>query len=356
MSSQLPNQASGEAVPLPDRNQQPAYVPRPEVEALTPKTPEVLPPRPSSGPQVTSTVMSVISDLPGIPKAGGGVQFGPDTLSAAPPPRQAARDVFKSDPEMVADGNLVHQLITSQRLRDLWNQMDALQEEVIQNVTADRTTTDNYQQDLLYASSLLLQSADKYDQAREVVYRVRGDLLREKKVAADIRRWRPLLLAYYALWFIIVVVVSHFDPQFRALMPDSVPILKLAYPPILFAVLGSLFNGIMAVNQHTTQQKDFDASFVSWYLINPIVGGLLGLIVFVFFVVTGTSFTPNLISDPNVASSQSPLVIWLLAFIIGWQQNTAVQLLNGFLRTFTPGSKDISTPPPGTLPRQPPQR
>src|SRR5579859_8271344 len=353
MSSQLPNQPSGEAVPLPDRNNQPSYTPRPEVEALTPKTPEMLPPRPSSGPQVTSTVISVIAASPGNPKAGGGVQFGPDTLDSAPLPRQSARDVFKTDPEIVADGNIVHQLITSQRLRDLWNQMDALQEEVIQNVTADRSTTDNYQQDLLYASSLLLQSADKYDEAREVVYRVRADLTRERKVAEDIKRWRPALLTYYALWFLIVVIVSHFDPQFRALVPDSVPILKLAYPPILFAILGSLFNGIMALNQHTTLQKDFDSAFVTWYLINPVVGGLLGLIVFVFFVVTGTSFTPTLISDPNIASTQSPLVIWLLAFIVGWQQNTAVQLLNGFLKTFSTSSssRDVSTPPPTTSSR-----
>jgi len=358
VSSQPPIQSSGEAVPLPDRPKTPTYVPRPEVDALTPTTPEVLPANPSNGAQVTSSVISVIADVPGMPKAGGGMQFGPEPMSAPAPQRPAGREVFKPDPDIVPDGSIVKQLVTSQRIRDLWNQMDALQEEVIQNVGADRTSTDNYQQDLLYASSLLLQSADKYDEAREVVYRVRADLNRERKVADDIKRWRPALLAYYAIWFLFVVIVSHFDPQFRALVPDSVPILKLAYPPILFAVLGSLFNGVMALNQHTTLQKDFDSAFVTWYLINPVVGGLLGLIVFVFFVVTGTSFTPTLISDPNIASTQSPLVIWLLAFIVGWQQNTAVQLLNGFLKTFSTSSssRDVSTPPPTTSSRQSSQR
>jgi hypothetical protein len=75
------------------------------------------------------------------------------------------------------------------------------------------------------------------------------------------------------------------------------------------------------------------------------------LVVFVFFVVTGTSFTPNLVSDPNAATNPTP-VIWLLAFIVGWQQNTAVQLLNGFLKTVSPGSDTNTqdraplTPPP----------
>ena len=113
----------------------------------------------------------------------------------------------------------------------------------------------------------------------------------------------------------------------------------------------SVFNP--ARSRHYCQHS---SCYTSWYLINPFMGGLLGLIVFIFFVVTGTSFTPNLVSDPNVATMPTP-VIWLLAFIVGWQQNTAVQLLNGFLKMVSPTSKDQPpqdrpplTPPPTTPP------
>jgi hypothetical protein len=183
--------------------------------------------------------------------------------------------------------------------------MDALQEDVIQSVRADRSGTDVYQQDLLYASSLLLQSQGNYDEAREIVYRIRGDLLREKRVADNVRRYVPLLLAYYAVWLVVLVVATQLDPQFRAMIPDNLPIIKLAFPPILFGGLGALFNGVMAIIDHTSRRRDFDPMYISWYLINPLSGALLGLVTFVLFVVTGTSFTPNLISDQSLACSDA---------------------------------------------------
>ena len=367
MSSQPPDPASGEAIPLSEQGANANYDLSQQAAAPTQQTTQPadpVGPSAADSPSLQGTVvpnssidnnMLVVPAPAGSPEGIGGVLLTDEAMLNDPnvrgamdnmgtPPRAASRELFKPEPDQVPSDELVKQFVTNQRLRDLWNQIDALQEEVIQNVVANRTNTDTYQQDLLYASSLLLQSASHYDEAREILYRVRGDLNRERKVSKDTSRYRPLLMAYYGLWFLLVVLISRFDPQFRQLMPDSLPILKLAFPPILFAVLGSLFNGVMALNQHTSNTRDFDPIYSSWYFINPIVGGLLGLVVFVFFVVTGTSFTPNLVSDPNVSTTQAPLAIWLLAFIVGWQQNTAVSLLNGFLKTVSPSTP--ATPPP----------
>ncbi|MEP7288928.1 MAG: hypothetical protein ABI947_24510 [Chloroflexota bacterium] len=377
--SNQPDLSAGEAIPLPEQHPEVPYIARPEVEALIPKTPEVLRSNLSPATVPSSAIdntMLVVPPPPGSPEGIGGILLSPETmiddprvrgfvdgLGAAPEPRPASRELFKAESDEQPSDTILKQLVTNQRLRDLWHQMDALQEEVIQNVRAERSMTDAYQQDLLYASTLLLNSAANYDDAREIVYRVRGDLARERKVFADIRRWRPPIAVYYAAWTILVVLASRLDPQFRALVPESIPIMKLAFTPILFAVLGALFNGIMALISHSTVRRDFDPLYVSWYLINPMIGGLLGLIVFVFFVVTGTSFTPTLVSDPSMTNAQTPLVIWLLAFIVGWQQNTAVQLLNGFLKTISingkpPQAEDrpafTATPSGSSAPPKPP--
>jgi hypothetical protein len=367
----VPDIPSEEAIPLAEQDPSSQYQPSPEVEALTPIAPEVLPPGtlPAETPSTSiDGPMVVVPAPPGSPEGIGGILLSPDVslsdpairnvmdeFAGSPQLRPSSREIFKPQPEDTPNEALLKQFVTSQRLRDLWHQIDALQEEVIQNVRSDRNSTDIYQQDLLYSSSLLLQSAANYDEARQIVYRIRGDLARERRVVTDIKKYRTKLTLYYAVWFVLVVMVSRFDPQFRALIPDTLPILKLAFPPVLFAILGALFNGIMALISHTTVRRDFDPLYVSWYLINPLLGGLLGLVVFVFFVVTGTSFTPNLPTDPNAATTQAPLVIWLLAFIVGWQQNTAVALLNGFLKTVSPTAvedKSIDSRP--TTPASPP--
>ncbi len=366
MSTQPPDQTSGEAVPLPEQDPKSTYTPSPEVEALTPKAPEVLS-SPSVAPSPTDATIPSASSTPvsdtmlvvpppsGAPEGVGGILLTPDALldqekarslsdafGAATAPRVSSRDLFKPEVDQPPNNELLKQFVTTQRIRDLWNQIDALQEEVIQNVQADRSNTDTYQQDLLYASSLLLQNAGNYDEARQIVYRIRGDLNRERRVSTDTRQYRPIILIYYGVWLVITVISTQFDPQFRQLVPDNLSILKLAFLPMLFAVFGSLVNGVMALNEHTTLKRDFDPVYLTWYLLNPLIGGLLGLVVFVLFVVTGSSFTPNLISDQNISMQQTP-VIWLLAFIVGWQQNTAVRLLNGFLKTVSSTTDTTTT-------------
>jgi hypothetical protein len=348
VSAQPPNQPPGEAVPLPEQMDEAPYVPRPEVEALTPRTPETLPldsDRPSvpgSGSAQTGSSDESVPAVASVPVKTEGVGGMIDQIkvrSLVDPTempvaqRAPSSELFKPQPEQTPNDEIVKQFVTPQRLRDLWHQIDALQEDVIQGVRADRSGTDVYQQDLLYASSLLLQTPGNYDEAREIVYRIRGDLLREKRVTESVRRYVPLLLVYYAVWLVVIGVAARLDPQFRQMIPDNLPIIKLAFPPILFGVLGALFNGVMAIIDHTTRRRDFDPLYTSWYLINPLSGALLGLVIFILFVVTGTSFTPNLLSDPGMSNAQTPLAIWLLAFIVGWQQNTAVRLLNGFLKT-----------------------
>jgi hypothetical protein len=341
-------------------------MPNPEVEALTPKAPEVLPAGSTAAPPVDASNDPTIASVSVKSDGAGGMIIAPqggaidqitlrsltDPLEIPPAPRPPSRELFRPEPEPPPDGDLLKQFVTNQRLRDLWHQIDALQEEVIQNVRADRTSTDTYQQDLLYSSTLLLQSAANYDEAREIVYRIRGDLNRERRVLADIRRYRPLLLVYYGIWLVILILASRLDPQFRQMMPDNLPILKLALPPILFAALGSLFNGVMAIYDHTTTKRDFDPVYVSWYVVNPLIGAGLGLVVFIFFVVTGTSFTPSLVSDQNLVNASTPLATWLLAFIVGWQQNTAVRLLNGFLKivSFNSNKESAQAERPSVVP------
>ncbi len=251
---------------------------------------------------------------------------------------------------------LQRRYIKEKDLTDLWAKITELQERVVNSVRADRTNTDTYQRDLLYARTLLLESDANFEEAYQVYYLVKADLEREARVAADTRRYRTPLVLYHLVWLVATVLAIGLDEAFRALIPDSVSIMKLAWLPILSGIFGALFNGMMAIHEHTTVRRDFDPTHITWYLINPIIGGMLGLVVFIFFVVSASTFTANLITRPE-GELQSSLVIWLLAFIVGWQQNIVVQLLNRFLKSLTP-NQPTNRPTGGALtaPAEPPRQ
>ncbi|MCE7946778.1 MAG: hypothetical protein DYG88_05045 [Chloroflexi bacterium CFX4] len=242
-------------------------------------------------------------------------------------------------------------------LADLWAKITELQERVVKSVRADRTNTDAYQKDLLYARTLLLDSDSNYEEAQQIYYLISADLAREERVVTDVRRYRGVLVLYHLVWLVGTVLAIGLDSSFRALIPESVSIMKLAWLPILSGVFGAVFNGMMALHEHTTVRRDFDPMHITWYLLNPIMGGMLGLVVFVFFVVSASTFTANIITRPE-SELQSSLVIWLLAFIVGWQQNIVFQLLNRFLKSLTP-ERTANRPNVGETPitmEQPPRQ
>ncbi|PJF35567.1 MAG: hypothetical protein CUN49_09900 [Candidatus Thermofonsia Clade 1 bacterium] len=259
-------------------------------------------------------------------------------------------------PSKPGNPELQRRYIKEKDLTELWAKITELQERVVNSVRADRTNTDAYQRDLLYARTLLLEADANFEEAYQVYYMVKADLEREMRVAADIRRYRLPLVVYHLVWLIATVLAIGLDDRFRALIPESVSIMKLAWLPILSGVFGALFNGLMAIHEHTTVRRDFDPTHVTWYLINPIIGGMLGLVVFILFVVSASTFTANLITRPE-SELQSSLVIWLLAFIVGWQQNIVIQLLNRFLKSLTP-NQTPNRPSAGQLtsPTELPQR
>ncbi|RMF52893.1 MAG: hypothetical protein D6749_03730, partial [Chloroflexota bacterium] len=93
-------------------------------------------------------------------------------------------------PSKPGNPELQRRYIKEKDLTELWAKITELQERVVNSVRADRTNTDAYQRDLLYARTLLLEADANFEEAYQVYYMVKADLEREMRVAADIRRYR----------------------------------------------------------------------------------------------------------------------------------------------------------------------
>lgn len=271
-----------------------------------------------------------------------------DPFTRLPADRPLASDFIR--PDAPRNTAMLRQFVTPERLDALWKQVEELQKKVVKRVSADRGTTDAYHLDLLFASSLLLQSSANYEEVRQIAYRIEADLVREELITGYIKKYRPRLLLYSVICVLLSLLALSLDPLYRNLVPETLGILKMAWLPMMFGALGATFNGMMSLHEHTIVRRDFDPIHISWYILNPFVGAVMGLIVFIFFVVTSTTFNPE-IPNPERAA---PMVIWLLGFAVGWQQNLVFRLLNRVLKTFVaedeknervPASR-ISVPPP----------
>lgn len=349
-SAEARPEAGVDALPLAEREPQPAfpwpepaYPPLPETEPATSQTAEqwseMLPVEMQD--QVPNAVPAVPASQPVVESGAGGslvaesqaepLLTDPFLTNNKEFKRPTARALF--DETAHADAALLTLLVDDDHILKLSQQIEALQEDLAQHVYGDRKTADAYQKELLQASSLLLSSRENYDDARAIVYRIRSDMNRQRKAEADIRRYRPLLLNYYIGWGIALMVLFLLKALFTG-VTDAVGagVASAMYYPILVGTGGALVSGYLTLERHTTRLRDFDPLHISWYLFNPLLGGVMGLLMFLLASIANDDLLRGTANDAENA------ITYLLCVVAGMNQNSVLHQLNDLLKRFGKGS------------------
>lgn len=334
----------GDAVPLAERSPVAAsemialpYRAAPAVDALVPVVPEIWT---EDGLDVEPVTPDEILDDDHEGGAYEGYEDVVEPPAAARPlipdpfapkfERPPASEVFAETAP--ADGNLLTMLVNDERIQRLADQIDALHEEIAGQFHGDQQTADAYQQELLQASSKLMASRENYDDARAIVYRIRADMNRRRKVEEAIDRYRPALLLYYVGWGISLVVLFLLKALFTG-VTDAVGIETAAamYYPMLLGIAGALLSGFLTLERHTTRLRDFDPIHISWYMLNPFLGGVMGLLMFLLASIANEDLLRESASDAEHA------ITYLLCVVAGMNQNNVLRQLNDLLKRFGRG-------------------
>ncbi|NDJ76269.1 MAG: hypothetical protein GYB65_08410 [Chloroflexi bacterium] len=245
--------------------------------------------------------------------------------------RQAATELFQQTAP--PDPDLLGTLVDDERIHTLWKQIEALHEALVDDVQGDRTFTDTHQQELLQASALLLESRANYDDARAIVYRIRADMKRRHMVTEDIKRYRPLLLNYYIGWVIALVVLFLLKSLFTGVVEAvGADIFASLYYPSLFGVVGAVISGYITLDRHTTRLRDFDPIHITWYLFNPLLGAVMGILMYLLAAIANGDLLRDTASNTELA------IAWILCVLAGMNQNTVLRQMNDLLKQFGGGN------------------
>lgn len=308
-----------EAPPLAERASPPGaappserYQPRAEVESLTPPLPETWSGMPPA---------AAVDEKPSAPAA-----------EPARSPDHATLPASRIDaPEPVPTGSVPSPtgsaLADDERIHRLARQIEALQDDLAHHPTRDQQLNDAYQQTLAEADRLLAEGRDSYDTVRATVYRIRTEITRRRKIEADIARYRPLLLNYLVGWLIALVVLFLLRALFAGVGEAvGVPVVGALYYPLLFGIAGALLTGYLTLERHTTRLRDFDPIHISWYLINPLLGGVMGLLMFLIATLANQDLLHERASEAEYAVS------YLLCVIAGMNQTPVFRALHEMMR------------------------
>jgi len=331
-----------DGLPLGERPAQAAALPedapyaaRAEVEQITPRAAERWNPPPRGAPAPAPSGAGTARAPRAAPDPAA-----PLSADALPPPARIVppgsalieRPVRALYDRAAAERDLTDLLVDDEKIRQLSAQIEALQEDLVSRAEGDSHASELYLNDLLQAAGLLRASRANYDEARALVYRVRADLTRTRRVEADIRRYRPRLVAYYVLW--VIVLVGLFLLKARAVeLADRLGAGSVAafYHPILFGAAGALISSLFALDRHTAKLRDFDPVHTSSYLVNPLLGGAIGALMFAL----ASLANEDLLHDD--AQTAEYAITYLLCLVAGMNQHHLLRRLGDVLKRFGRG-------------------
>ncbi len=104
------------------------------------------------------------------------------------------------------------------------------------------------------------------------------------------------------------------------------------WEPIMWGGLGGVCGIFYSLYWHVAIKRDFDRQYVMWYLVQPLLGSMIGMIVYMIVTV-------GFLTIQGTPTPANPLFMYLLAFIAGFRQRFFLELIDRIVQTFTPNPR-----------------
>ncbi len=238
-----------------------------------------------------------------------------------PPGPQTPVALAVDQPGQEADESMLDLLISDDDIQALWRRAAEAQRNIPRIVTTDYIALELLDR-IQVGRNLLMAGRENYEEAErqisEVEYRLQlsSNLKKLGKTAI------PQLYAYLALWF-VGLVVGLFLLGETAFSAEGGLFILLA-GSMVWGGLGGVVGALLPLIEHFSVKQDYSTQHTWWYLSSPLVGAAMGAFVHLMLSAGLLSLASGNLS--------SPLVIYILAGLAGYQHNVFTDLIKRLLK------------------------
>jgi hypothetical protein len=228
--------------------------------------------------------------------------------------------------ERIAREELVALLINDEQLKALWARADVAKLSIDQHINtlqSGRTLLDQ----IKFFRAEILSGRDRYEDAErhlnEAEYRVAVNL--------RLRQWSTGLgtglFLYELVWGGLALAVLFLWLGTQAFAQGASDLVYLA-GSMAWGCLGGVIGAWYALVKHIARDQDFDPQHRMWYFNSPLMGIGVGAVVFAILRAGLLSVT-----GPG-QSIASPFIIYIIAWLAGYQHNVFTDLVQRILKVF----------------------
>lgn len=236
--------------------------------------------------------------------------------------------------------------VTPEQLRSLSREIDRLYDRAAQDLANDAVRGEKALELLHQSRVILIEKPENYVDAEYQVQRVQALLMS----AANSRQWAtelgPRIFRYETFWMfslLLAFILSNgFWPRISLWLttvvgvPPTSLIISQAMPflsTLFWGGLGGTIGALWSLWYHVSERRDFDREYNIWYLTQPIMGMVLGGLVYLLFA------TGLLVLQAGAQNSSESLGARLLPSLIaavgGFRQNFVYEQMGRIVELFS---------------------
>lgn len=230
-------------------------------------------------------------------------------------------------------------------LRALDKEIDKLYEDVTKYFSGHRREITVAFEILRKARVILLKDPEQFAEAEFLVRQVQARVHQVRQSIEQGSRFWPRLLAYQTVWLVLMAVVAlittvngaSFSGWLALMLGVPVASETLGWAVLFISTLawggiGGATSALWSLYYHISIQRDYEPIENLWYYTQPLIGMVLGGIV---FLIMGSGFLV-IQADPTEGGMGARLIPAVIAVVAGFRQTVVLDLIERLVGLITP--------------------
>ncbi|MCX7670280.1 MAG: hypothetical protein N2439_09435 [Anaerolineae bacterium] len=221
-------------------------------------------------------------------------------------------------------------------------QIDDLYKQVAAEFSSPPANTERMLTMLQEARQILIETPENFVAAEARLAQVRVMMTRMKESRKQAGYYGPRILGYEMAWVLLFLLGIIFAAPLSWAFTGPGNILgatiKDVFPfwnTLMWGGVGGVIGALYALWWHISDRQDFDRHYLMWYLVQPVMGLVLGGIV--FLLLTGGFLLLQV--KPADENAAARLVPYLVAVLAGFRQNFIYEQFDRLISLFAPPGK-----------------
>jgi hypothetical protein len=228
--------------------------------------------------------------------------------------------------------------VDRQQRQHLDHQIEALYRQVSQELSGHPEDASFALDKLRRAQDIVLGNKEQYEEALYWIFVVNQILVKKRSLRRWSYSWGTFVLVYALIW--LIALLAGFTLQIQNLVAGD----NIIWYAALAGGIGGVVTILWDLSWHVSVRNDFDRQYVMKYLVYPLMGLVLGGVVYLltsagFFVLNSVTVSEG---GSTTLSAGVLAVQVVLGFVVGFRQQVVYDMVDVLAQRFSPTSSQVA--------------